>query len=366
MTHLIFSVVRVCRSWREISLPIIWKRYQDYAQLVDDDSNNSGGDEAFSSLFQSRMGRNFIKMMFKEHVYELATRLIGVTKMGEVRTQNLHATITMDFCKKEYEWFGTELEMIECYSEFFGKVESPINSDQVVSNNSKVEIEKKSDEKNSSGVMSSVLHYLSSFFKNNSSASSIQIERKPNKPMITEGTQIFKVIMLGDCYVGKTSTLECAIKNINCRQKEDMPTIGASFLKQRYKLIPNSISELQLWDYSGPERFATLSPIYYRGGHVAFAMFDLSNSALTLDRLDRHIKDLEQHNPMEVVLVGTKSDLVTEKERKYRKRAQLLAFDKLKGGLYVEITNTDIKYAHSLLVYSAIILHLKYSKNIKI
>jgi small GTP-binding protein len=84
----------------------------------------------------------------------------------------------------------------------------------------------------------------------------------------------FKVILLGDTGVGKTS--------IARRQAQGTfdfkmtPTVGASHLRAAMNIDKHDI-DLMLWDTAGQEQFAALVPMYARGAHVCIIVASIVN-----------------------------------------------------------------------------------------
>ena len=80
----------------------------------------------------------------------------------------------------------------------------------------------------------------------------------------------YKIVLLGDTTVGKTS--------IVCRYYYDKfidsheTTIGASFFSKEINNI-----NLHIWDVAGQERYKSLTPIYYRNSYAAFFVFDINS-----------------------------------------------------------------------------------------
>ena len=74
-------------------------------------------------------------------------------------------------------------------------------------------------------------------------------------------TQRFKVVLLGEGRVGKTSILLRYTRGeYNDRQ---VSTLQASYLDKKIELSQASV-QLSIWDTAGQERFHALGPIYYR------------------------------------------------------------------------------------------------------
>ena len=76
----------------------------------------------------------------------------------------------------------------------------------------------------------------------------------------------FKVVLLGEGRVGKTSILLRYTKGeYNDRQ---VSTLQASYLDKKVS-IGGTTAHLSVWDTAGQERFHALGPIYYRDSQGA-------------------------------------------------------------------------------------------------
>lgn len=74
-------------------------------------------------------------------------------------------------------------------------------------------------------------------------------------------SQMFKVIILGDASVGKSSVLTRLTKNTFDEQME--ATIGVEFGFSCMK-IEDSFLKLQIWDTAGQESFRSITKIFYK------------------------------------------------------------------------------------------------------
>lgn len=126
----------------------------------------------------------------------------------------------------------------------------------------------------------------------------------------------FKVIVLGDAGVGKTSLLKLFINDLF--PKSYKPTIGADFLNKE-TIIDGEVIHLQLWDTAGHEKFHTLGPSFYRNSECCVLVFDLTD-VQSFENIDSWKEEfLTNLNPKEpesfpFVLLGNKCD--RESERK--------------------------------------------------
>lgn len=114
----------------------------------------------------------------------------------------------------------------------------------------------------------------------------------------------FKVILLGDGSVGKTSLRHMFLGD-GFREKYSM-TIGADFAVKRFKDVT-----IQIWDLAGQARFKTVREVYYQGAVGAIVVFDVTRPD-TFKSVPDWLKELLKNNKNQIiptVLVGNKVDL---------------------------------------------------------
>lgn len=121
----------------------------------------------------------------------------------------------------------------------------------------------------------------------------------------------FKIVIIGDTAVGKTSLISHFINgkfipNISS-------TIGASF-SSRDLIIGNDKIRLNLWDTAGQEKFRSMVSMYYRDTDFCIIVFDISNYCVDNIRywITEYIEKTSKSNP-NFVLVGNKYDKLIHK-----------------------------------------------------
>jgi small GTP-binding protein len=118
----------------------------------------------------------------------------------------------------------------------------------------------------------------------------------------------FKVVLLGDSGVGKTSIVQYFERKVFENAVDS--TVGASFMS-REMMTPHGSINLHIWDTAGQERYRSLVPTYARGACAALVVFDLS-VAETFQSVNRWIQEFRDFgcDGCFLYVVGNKSDLV--------------------------------------------------------
>lgn len=92
----------------------------------------------------------------------------------------------------------------------------------------------------------------------------------------------YKVVIVGDIYVGKTSVITRVVDN-KFRDVYDA-SIGVDFASKTIKFKGTYI-KLQIWDTAGQEKYKSLIPSYVRGAAIIYLVYDItSKSILIKDR----------------------------------------------------------------------------------
>ena len=135
----------------------------------------------------------------------------------------------------------------------------------------------------------------------------LQLEN--NDSIISDFT--FKIIVIGNSFVGKSSLVERATKNRFL--SEYNTTIGfdycSFFIKYDEKII-----KLQIWDTCGQEIYQSLITNFYRNSSLAILVYAIDNRK-SFENLDNWLKELKREsNPdAKTILIGNKIDLENEK-----------------------------------------------------
>eukprot|EP01113_Clastostelium_recurvatum_P045589 TRINITY_DN784_c0_g1_i4.p1 TRINITY_DN784_c0_g1~~TRINITY_DN784_c0_g1_i4.p1 ORF type:complete len:212 (-),score=51.99 TRINITY_DN784_c0_g1_i4:263-898(-) len=160
---------------------------------------------------------------------------------------------------------------------------------------------------------------------------------------------LYKVVLVGDSGVGKTSILTRYVHNeFNIDSKS---TIGIDFATHALTMH-NKVFRIQLWDTAGQERFRqSITSAYYRGAIGALIVFSIA-SRKSFENVKLWVQDAREYADRNLVitLVGNKSDL--DRQREVR-TDEALEYAQQEGFVYLEVsanTSSNVEQAFRQLV----------------
>ena len=144
----------------------------------------------------------------------------------------------------------------------------------------------------------------------------------------------FKIMMLGDASVGKTSLTVRYIKGFFMQDLR--LTIGVDFYSKTINFKEKNV-KLQIWDFGGEERFRFLLTQYCKGANGAFFLYDITNPK-SLDHLPDWTQIIRENaGDIPIMLIGSKLDL--DEYRAVPRDAGILAAKKYNLASFVELSS---------------------------
>ena len=118
---------------------------------------------------------------------------------------------------------------------------------------------------------------------------------------------IFKVLLLGNSNVGKSSLFQRFVDDI--WNDTFVPTIGVDFKIKTFEIDEKKI-KMQIWDTAGQERFKNIISSYYRGAHGILLIYDVTDKD-SFRNLANWLIEIEKNANKNVlkVVIGNKTDL---------------------------------------------------------
>ena len=190
----------------------------------------------------------------------------------------------------------------------------------------------------------------------------IEENKKLNIEVLPENTDkedlSFKVIIIGDSNVGKSSLLNRAIKNkFDCGYSA---TIGFDFFSFFVK-INNKVLKLQIWDTCGQEIYQSLITNFYRNCSFGILVYAINNRD-SYENLDLWLKEIKREsNPdAKIFLIGNKCDL--EKERVVTYEEANIYSEDMEFSKFFEASAKEGINAKEIFIEAAKILYENYTE----
>lgn len=171
---------------------------------------------------------------------------------------------------------------------------------------------------------------------------------------------LFKIIIIGDSNIGKSSILYRFSDDVF--NNKYISTIGVDF-KIKTIVIDNKIIKLQIWDTAGQERFRTITTSYYRGSHIIILCYDTTdrNTFLNLTTWLNEISKYASNN-VNIIICGTKNDIEEKRQVSYE---EAKTFANIKGYVFYETSSKENINIDEMFINSSKILLNKFLATIE-
>ena len=125
---------------------------------------------------------------------------------------------------------------------------------------------------------------------------------------------VFKIVILGDSAVGKTSLINQFVEN--AFEEDYKPTLGANIIRKDVLLDDlNTKVRLIVWDLAGQEKYNVVRSLYYQGCVGALLVYDITRMKTFNNIEAKWLDDFKKYVKREGVylLIGNKSDLISQR-----------------------------------------------------
>ena len=123
---------------------------------------------------------------------------------------------------------------------------------------------------------------------------------------------MFKVVLVGDSFVGKTNIMSKYLKNEF--HDDSKATVGVEFGSKQF-IIEGHTIKAQIWDTAGQERYKAITSAYYKGARGAFIVYDITRKN-SFESVEKWVSDVTAvaDKKITVVLIGNKCDLEDQRQ----------------------------------------------------
>ncbi len=136
-----------------------------------------------------------------------------------------------------------------------------------------------------------------------------------NSDIVFQGRteSIYKVIVIGDPAVGKTSLLTKFATNKF--EEKYLPTVGVNILKEIINLEEQNVVNLMFWDVAGQPQFYMLHRPYFNGADAMLLVFDITRSS-TFSNINNWYSTAVKYGLSGIprLLIGNKIDLKDDRK----------------------------------------------------
>ena len=171
----------------------------------------------------------------------------------------------------------------------------------------------------------------------------------------------FKIIIIGDSFVGKSCLTIKAAKNVF--ENYYTSTVGFEFFSMLYK-INSKIIRLQIWDTCGQEEYRSLIQNFYRNASLAILVYSIDKRT-SFENLEVWLNEIKGRGSpdVKIFLVGNKIDLSENREVSIEEGQKFYEDHKL--NLFIETSAKSGENVQELFKKAAIALnkdHLLYKE----
>ncbi len=170
--------------------------------------------------------------------------------------------------------------------------------------------------------------------------------------MVTDAMKFsFKVVILGDGGVGKTSLLNKFVSE--SFEKDYKSTIGTNIMRVDYKIMEKVTVGFALWDLAGQQFFQKVRQMYLAGCQAALFVYDVTrpDTLYNLKNWQNELHAAVAEPNVKSLMVGNKADLTDQRKVSFEEGKKVA--DEL-GLPYLETsakTGDNVKHAFGIIAY---------------
>ena len=167
---------------------------------------------------------------------------------------------------------------------------------------------------------------------------------------MSEGIESFKVVLVSESGVGKTSIITQFIDQTF--QEDQQSTTGGTFSTKSVICDNTKILKFEIWDTAGQERYRALTKMFYKDANAAVLVYDITRKDSFEELQNYWAQQIKECSPPNIILAvaANKSDLI---DKEVVKEEESRAFANEIGAIYVSTTATTVETINDLFIQIA-------------
>ena len=124
----------------------------------------------------------------------------------------------------------------------------------------------------------------------------------------------FKVVLLGEAGVGKTSIISQFIDE--SFQEDIQSSTGGTYSSKTFVIGNKQLLDFEIWDTAGQERYRSLTTMYYKEANAAILVYDITVLKSFEEIQNYWVNQVKESAPNDIIIAicGNKSDLIEEEK----------------------------------------------------
>ena len=127
-------------------------------------------------------------------------------------------------------------------------------------------------------------------------------------------SDFYKVVLIGEANVGKTSIIAQFINNIF--DEDYLASVSCQFSRKTISFEDNKSITFDIWDTAGQEKYRSLAKIFYKDAKAVILVYDITNKKSFEEMMSYWYKEVldTNKNNMVYAVAANKSDLYEQQK----------------------------------------------------